>query len=70
MTRLEMIARTAQLVMRNIEAHKGNYNGGMVPNVQSIIDLCVLDVECTGAYSLMFVDRTDPVFSRSFCCCS
>lgn len=41
-SRIEAIASTAELVRRNITANGGAYSGLMVPNLQSVIDLCAL----------------------------
>lgn len=41
-TRLYVIGRTAYLLQRNIELNDGKYDGRMVPNFQSIKELCVI----------------------------
>ncbi len=41
--RLELVARCASLVRSNIDAAGGVYDGRMVPNLQSVIDLATVD---------------------------
>lgn len=44
-TRLEAIARVTNLVRKNLEKNGMVYRSGMVPNLQSIIDLAQLPDE-------------------------
>jgi len=44
-TRLKAVIRIASLVRANVEANGGQYSGTMVPNIQSIIDICTVPDE-------------------------
>jgi len=41
--RLQTIAVVASLVRRNIELNNGKYSGLLAPNIQSIVDLTMVD---------------------------